>query len=201
MFVTKRQNQILEYLRDHIEHRGYAPTIEEIAEHCSLRSLATVHKHLSNLQKKGLVRRATYRSRGLELVPQRASRTAVELPLLGRVAAGTPIEAVTNAETVAVPEELAGHGDTFVLRVQGDSMIDEQIRDGDYVVVENRQEARDGEMVVALLEGQNTTLKKWFREPAGRVRLQPANPVMAPLVFPETAVRVQGVVIAVLRKY
>jgi repressor LexA len=201
MFVTKRQNEILEYLRDHIERRGYAPTIEEIAEHCDLRSLATVHKHLSNLQQKGLIRRETYRSRGLEIVPQRASRLAVELPLLGKVAAGAPIEAVTNAETVSVPEELAGRGDTFVLRVQGDSMIDEQIRDGDYVVVENRHEARDGEMVVALLEGQNTTLKKWFREPSGRVRLQPANRAMAPLILPEVAVQVQGVVIAVLRKY
>jgi repressor LexA len=201
MYVTRRQKEVLDYLRRHIERKGYAPTIEEIGEHFGLRSLATVHKHLSNLQHKGFIRREMYRSRALELVPAEMSRRAVELPLLGRVAAGVPIEAVPTTETVAVPEDLAGQGDTFVLQVQGDSMIDEQIRDGDYVIVENRTQARDGEMVIALLGGQNVTLKKLFREADERIRLQPANPSMAPLIVPAADVLVQGVVIGVLRKY
>ena len=201
MYVTRRQKEILDYLRRHIERKGYAPTIEEIGDHFGLRSLATVHKHLSNLQQKGFIRRQTYRSRALELVPAQRTRHAVELPLLGRVAAGIPIEAVARSETVAVPEEMAGRGDAFVLQVQGDSMIDEQIRDGDYVIVENRTDTQNGEMVVALLDGQNVTLKKLFQEADGRVRLQPANPAVAPLIVPAANVRVQGVVVGVLRKY
>jgi repressor LexA len=201
MYVTRRQREILDYLRRHIERKGYAPTIEEIGDHFGLRSLATVHKHLSNLQLKGFIRRQTYRSRALELVPAENSRRAVELPLLGRVAAGIPIEAVPSAETVAVPEELVGRSDAFVLQVQGDSMIDEQIRDGDYVIVEKRTETQNGELVVALLDGQNVTLKKLFQAPNGHVRLQPANPAVAPLILPAASVRVQGVVVGVLRKY
>ena len=201
MYVTRRQREILDYVRRHIERKGYAPTIEEIGAHFGLRSLATVHKHLSNLQLKGLLRRQTYRSRALELVPAENSRRAVELPLLGKVAAGQPIEAVQSNEAVAVPEEFVGRGDAFVLQVQGDSMIDEQIRDGDYVVVENRSEAQDGEMVVALLDGQNVTLKKLYQEADGHVRLQPANAAVAPLILPAASVRVQGVVLGVLRRY
>jgi repressor LexA len=201
MYVTRRQREILDYLRSHIERKGYAPTIEEIGRHFDLRSLATVHKHLSNLQQKGFIRRQTYRSRALEIVPAENRRAAVELPLLGRVAAGRPIEAVPRDETVSVPEELVGRCNAFVLQVRGDSMIDEQIRDGDYVVVENRATAQDGEMVVALLDGQNVTLKKLFQQADGQVRLQPANPAVSPLIVPAASVRVQGVVVGVLRKY
>jgi repressor LexA len=201
MYVTRRQKEILDYLCRHIERKGYAPTIEEIGAHFGLRSLATVHKHLSNLQARGFIRRQTYRSRALEILPPENSRRAVEVPLLGRVAAGSPIEAVPRAETVVVPEEMVGRTDAFVLQVQGDSMIDEQIRDGDYVVVENRSEAQNGEMVVALLDGHGVTLKKLFQEPGGRIRLQPANPAVAPLVVPAASVRVQGVVVGVMRKY
>ncbi len=201
MYLTRRQKEILDFLSRHIERKGYAPTIEEIGGHFGLRSLATVHKHLANLQNKGLIRRQTYRSRALELVPADVTLKAVELPLLGRVAAGVPIEAVESVETIHVPSDLVGKQDTYVLQVKGDSMIEEQIRDGDFVIVENRTEARDGEMVIALLGNENVTLKKLFREPGGRIRLQPANPTMEPLIVDAAEVRLQGIVIGVLRKY
>jgi repressor LexA len=201
MYLTRRQKEILDYLNEFIEREGYAPTIEEIAEHFSLRSLATVHKHLTNLQQKGLIRRAWNRSRALELVPTEVTVKAVELPLLGRVAAGSPIEAIDASETVFVPENMLGRKETYVLQVKGDSMIEEQIRDGDYVIVENRQTADDGEMVIALLDGENVTLKKLYREGGGRVRLQPANARLKPLFVDQDRLRVQGVVIGVLRKY
>src|SRR5262245_52589510 len=202
MHLTRRQKEILDFVGRHIERKGYAPTIEEIGEHFGLRSLATVHKHLTNLQGKGLIKRAWNRSRALELVPTEVKVQAVELPLLGRVAAGTPIEAVQTTETIFVPEDMVGRrGETYVLQVKGDSMIDEQIRDGDYVIVENRKTARDGEMVIALLEGERATLKKLFREGRGMIRLQPANARMKPIYVDQDDVRVQGVVIGVLRKY
>ena len=201
MYLTRRQKEILEYLNEYIDREGYAPTIEEIAEHFSLRSLATVHKHLTNLQEKGLIRRAWNRSRALELVPTEVKVHAVELPLLGRVAAGSPIEAIDASETIFVPENMIGRRETYVLQVKGDSMIEEQIRDGDYVIVENRTTADDGEMVIALLDGENVTLKKLYREGGGQVRLQPANARLEPMVVDQDRLRVQGVVIGVLRKY
>jgi repressor LexA len=201
MHLTRRQKEILDYLGRHIERKGYAPTIEEIGDHFGLSSLATVHKHLTNLQEKGLIKRAWNRSRALELVPAEVTVRAVELPLLGRVAAGSPIEAVQSTETIFVPEDMVGRKSTYVLQVKGDSMIEEQIRDGDYVIVEDRTTARDGEMVIALLEGENVTLKKLFREGGGKVRLQPANSRMKPIFVDQDDVRVQGVVIGVLRKY
>src|SRR5512144_2035961 len=151
MHLTRRQKEILDFVGDYIGREGYAPTIEEIAHHFGLHSLATVHKHLTNLQEKGLIKRAWNRSRALELVPTEVSVRAIELPLLGRVAAGTPIQAVQSTETIFVPEDMVGRRDTYVLQVKGDSMIDEQIRDGDYVIVEDRKTARDGETVIALL--------------------------------------------------
>jgi repressor LexA len=201
MHLTRRQKEILDFVARHISKKGYAPTIEEIGENFGLSSLATVHKHLSNLQAKGLIKRAWNRSRALELVPSEMSVRAVELPLMGRVAAGSPIEAVQSTETIWVPEDMAGRGNTYVLQVKGDSMIEEQIRDGDYVIVEDRDTARDGEMVIALLDGENVTLKKMYREAGGRVRLQPANSQMDPIYVDAARMRVQGVVIGVLRKY
>jgi repressor LexA len=201
MYVTRRQKEMLDFLNRYIERKGYAPTIEETAEHFGLRSLATVHKHLTNLQKKGLVKRDWNRSRALELVPTQVRVQAVELPLLGRVAAGSPIEAIESSETIFVPENMVGKSDTYVLQVKGDSMIEEQIRDGDYVIVENRRIARDGEMVIALVDGESVTLKKLYREGGGKVRLQPANAALQPIVLDQDQVRVQGVVIGVLRKY
>jgi repressor LexA len=199
--LTKRQREILDYLNDFIQKNGYAPSLEEIGRRFGLSSLATVHKHLTNLQEKGFIKRAWNRSRSVELVSSRLGGRAVELPLLGYVAAGNPIEALVGSETIAVPEDLvAGKRDTYVLRVKGDSMIDEQIRDGDYVIVEDRSAANNGETVVALLNGSDVTLKKVYYE-HGHVRLQPANPAMQPIIVQEDQVRIQGVVIGVMRRY
>ena len=201
MHLTRRQKEIFDFVAEHISKKGYAPTIEEIGDHFGLSSLATVHKHLTNLQEKGLIKREVNRSRALELVPTTVSVRAIEVPLLGRVAAGAPIEAIESTETIYVPEDMVGRRRTYVLQVKGDSMIEEQIRDGDYVIVEDRDAAHDGEMVIALLEGENVTLKKLYRERGGKVRLQPANSAMRPIIVDEDDVRVQGVVIGVLRKY
>src|SRR3954469_5735597 len=137
--LTKPQGEILDSLNEFIAQQGYPPSLEEIGRRFNLSSLATVHKHLTNLQEKGFIRRAWNRSRSVELVPTRAGGRAMELPLLGFVAAGLPIEAVASNETISVPEALVGKRDSYVLRVKGDSMIDEQIRDGDFVVVEDRK--------------------------------------------------------------
>jgi len=198
--LTKRQREILDYLNDFINQHGYAPSLEEIGRRFNLSSLATVHKHLTNLQEKGFIKRAWNRSRSVELIPTRVGQRAVELPLLGYVAAGLPIEAVASTETIAVPDSLASKRDSYVLRVKGNSMIDEQIRDGDYVVVEDRKTAQNGEMVIALLGGSDVTLKKFYLE-HGQVRLQPANPSMTPIMVPADQVQVQGVVVGVMRRY
>jgi repressor LexA len=198
--LTKRQREILDYLGEFIQQHGYAPSLEEIGRRFGLSSLATVHKHLTNLQDKGFIKRAWNRSRSVELVPTRVGGRTLELPLLGYVAAGVPIDAITTAETIAVPDNLVGKLDTYVLRVRGDSMIDEQIRDGDYVIIEDRKNAENGEMVIALLGGTEVTLKKFYRE-NGHIRLQPANPAMQPLVFDADHVQIQGVVVGVMRKY
>jgi repressor LexA len=190
---------MLDYLREYIEGRGYAPTLEEIGRNFRLTSLATVHKHLQNLEQKGLIRRVPNHCRALEIVPPPVPARAVTVPLLGRVAAGTPIEPVEVSESVALPEDLLGRGETFALRVRGDSMIGEGILDGDLVVVESRPEAPNGATVVALVRGE-ATVKKLYRE-RGRVRLQPANERVAPIVAREDEVQVRGVVVAVLRRY
>ena len=198
--LTKRQREILDYLQDFIQQHGYAPSLEEIGRRFGLSSLATVHKHLTNLQEKGFIKRAWNRSRSVEMIPTNSGGRAVDLPLLGYVAAGAPIEAVATSETIAVPEDLVGRRDTYVLRVRGNSMIDEQICDGDFVIVEDRKSAQNGETVVALLSGSDVTLKKLYRE-NGRVRLQPANPTMQPIFVEADQVQVQGVVVGVMRKY
>jgi repressor LexA len=198
--LTKRQREILDYLNEFIQQHGYAPSLEEVGRRFGLSSLATVHKHLTNLQEKGFIKRAWNRSRSVELVQTKLGARAVELPLLGFVAAGAPIEAVATAESISVPEDLVGKKDTYVLRVRGESMIDEQIRDGDFVIVEDRKTAENGEMVIALLGGSEVTLKKFYRE-NGLIRLQPANPSMQPLIVPAEQLQVQGVVVGVMRKY
>jgi repressor LexA len=198
--LTKRQREILDYLQEFIQQHGYAPSLEEVGRRFGLSSLATVHKHLTNLEEKGCIRRLWNRSRSVELLSARTGQRAVELPMLGFVAAGLPIEAVTGSETIAVPEDLVGRRDTYVLKVKGDSMIDEQIRDGDYVIVEDRKTAENGEMVIALLAGSDVTLKKFYRE-NGRVRLQPANPAMQPMIYDAALVQLQGVVVGVMGKY
>jgi len=201
MPLTKRQKEILDFLEGFLSENGYAPSFEEIARHFGYTSLATVHEHLENLKQKGYIRKSYNASRSLELVPSGTHAAAVELPLLGTVAAGYPIEAITDNETVAVPEDfLSRGGEHYVLRVKGDSMIDEQIKDGDYVIVNARRTASNGEMVVALVGGESATVKKFYRE-NGRVRLQPANVAMPPMFYRESEVMVQGIVIGVIRRY
>jgi repressor LexA len=198
--LTRRQREILDFLKDFNHRNGNAPSLEEIGQRIGLTSLATVHKHLTNLEEKGFIKRSWNRSRSVELVPTRLGGRAVELPLLGYVAAGAPIEAVPDNEMIAVPEDLTGKRDSYVLRVKGNSMIDEQIRDGDLVIVEDRHTADNGEMVIALVNGSDVTLKKLYRE-QGRIRLQPANPTMQPLLLPPDQVQVRGVVVGVMRRY
>jgi repressor LexA len=200
MPLTKRQREILDYVESFLEHYGYSPSFEEIASNFGYSSLATVHEHLSNLERKGYLRKNYNKSRSLELMPAEGT-LAVELPLLGSVAAGLPIEAIEEQETIAVPHDMLRSGNNYVLRVRGDSMIEEQIRDGDFIVVNSRQTADNGEMVVALVHGDSATVKKFYRERGGRIRLQPANVTMGPMYFDEHEVTIQGIVVAVIRKY
>ena len=202
MPLTKRQREILDYLTTYCEQFGYAPSFEEIAKQFNYNSLATVHEHLSNLERKGYIKRSYNESRAIEILPSDANPRAIELPLLGTVAAGMPIEAVVTQETIAVPEDFVRRGDQhYVLRVRGNSMIDEQIRDGDFVVVQGRQRADNGEMVIALVNGGSATVKKFYRERDGRIRLQPANETMSPMYLDENDIAIQGVVVGVLRRF
>ncbi len=200
MTLTKRQKELVDYLRGYIAEHGYAPTLEEIGEHFSLASLATVHKHLSNLEVKGAIRRTWNHSRAIELVEEPRRAEAVELPLLGRVAAGQPIEELEDRDSISVPEELIGRGNTFVLRVTGDSMIDDGIWDGDYIVVEERSDADNGDTVVAIVNG-DATVKRLYREGEDTIRLQPANERLEPILVAATDLQIRGVVVAVMRKY
>jgi repressor LexA len=202
MALTRRQKAILDYIGEYIGDHGYAPSFEEIAGAFGYTSLATVHEHVSNLERKGYIRKAYNQSRSIELVEQEARPGAVELPLMGEVAAGQPIEAIPDPETILVPPDLLRkRGDNYVLRVMGDSMIEEQIRDGDYIIVNNRPTAEDGEMVVALIGGESATVKKLYREADGRIRLQPANRMLDPMYFDPDEVLIQGIVVGVIRRY
>ncbi len=201
MALTRRQREIYEYVRDFVAERGYSPSLEEIGEHFGLSSVATVHKHVHHLVEKGHLRKAWNRSRSLEPVEGQEGAGGVEVPLLGVVAAGAPIEAIEVPERIALPPEMVRRRDeTFVLRVRGDSMIEEQIRDGDYVVVERRKEARNGETVVALVGGSEATLKKFYRR-GSKVVLEPANQALRPIEVPAAQVELQGVVRGLLRQY
>ncbi len=199
--LTKRQKQMVDFLEDYIEQHGYAPTLAEVGEYFGLSSLATVHKHLRNLESKGFIRRVPNHSRALE-VAVKDSRTSStrDLPLLGLVAAGAPIDAIEGNDTISVPQEFVRRDNTFCLRVKGESMVDEGIRDGDYIIVEGREVANPGETVVALI-GDEATVKKYYREPDGRIRLQPANPSMEPIYVPEDNLRIRGVVVGLMRHY
>ena len=202
MPLTKRQREILTYLGNYSENNGYAPSFEEIAEEFNYNSLATVHEHLSNLERKGYIRRAYNESRAIEILPNASQPRAVELPLLGGVAAGVPIESLATGETVCVPESfLRKAGSHYALKVRGQSMIDAHINDGDVVVVNERRSADNGEMVIAMMHGSSATVKKFYRERDGRIRLQPANETMEPLYVHENDISIQGVVVGVLRRY
>lgn len=202
MPLTRRQKEILDFVDAFLGERGYAPSFEEIAAAFGYSSLATVHEHLSNLERKGYIRKSYNESRSIELLSEDGAGSALDLPLLGNVAAGLPIEAIEHRESLSVPADMIRKGkDNFVLRVEGDSMIDEQIRDGDYIVVTSQATAEEGEMVVALVGGDSATVKKLYRDGPDRIRLQPANPEVEPIVADAKDVAIQGVVVGVIRKY
>lgn len=236
MALTRRQKQVLDFLVKFINRQGYSPSFEEIGKSLRLSSLATVHKHLETLERKGFIQRGRNQSRSIEVVAipssvpftktaarLRVSRKAaprelppaespggaapaalfgnMEFPLLGRIAAGRPVEAVPSMETFSFGDFAGRRNNLYVLRVKGDSMIDDHICDGDYILVEGTDTAQNGEIVVALTEGTDATLKRFFAEPPGRVRLQPANAQMEPIVLPARDVKIQGRVIGILRKY
>ncbi len=207
MTLTKRQKEVLDFLVVFLNKHGYSPSFEEIARSLKLTSLATVHKHITTLERKGFVRRGYNQSRSIEVMQlpkpvrtQVLERHGVELPLAGRIAAGRPLEAVEEHETLSLGD-FARSDKTFVLQVKGNSMIDDHIMDSDFVVIEPTQVANPGEIVVALVGGDEATLKRFYREPGGKVRLQPANSEMAPIIAAAADVKIQGRVIGVLRKY
>ena len=197
MNLTRRQKDILDFIRSYRASHGISPTQREIRENFGLSSFGTVQKHLKRLEEKGALAREWNRSRGIS--PAEPKSTSREVPLLGAVAAGRPIEPFPEEETIEVPASLLGRGDHFVLRVRGDSMIDDGIRDGDYVVVAKRSTAQNGQTVVALVRGE-ATLKRYYAD-GSRVRLQPANVSMKPLTVDLRDVLVQGVVTGLIRNY
>jgi repressor LexA len=201
MSLTKRQREILTYLADYSDDKGYAPSFEEIAERFNYSSLATVHEHLSNLERKSYIRRRYNESRGIEILPSERYPRAVQIPLMGTVAAGVPIEAIEQHESICVPEDFVRRGGNhYVLRVHGNSMIDDHICDGDFVVVNERASCDNGETVIALIDGTSATVKRFYRERDGRIRLQPRNETMAPIYVHENDVAIQGIVVGVMRR-
>jgi repressor LexA len=204
MAITKRQRQVYDFIAEFVQNNGYSPSFEEIGEGLGLNSLATVHKHISNLEKKGLLKRDFNRSRSIDVLPMRgrmkqAIIASDALPLVGRIAAGQPIEAIQNPETISLAD-FSRSREVYVLEVRGDSMQDEHIVNGDYVLVEKAATSHNGEIVVALVNGCDATLKRFYKE-GDKVRLQPANATMAPIIVPAAQVAIQGRVIGVLRKY
>lgn len=206
MAITRRQRQVYDFIADFVQKNQYSPSFEEIGEGLGLSSLATVHKHVTNLEKKGLLSRDYNRSRSIDLLPPKGRlkqamsvNTGMVLPLVGRIAAGQPIEAIERPETISLAD-FTRSKDVFVLEVRGESMQDEHILDGDYVLVEKTKIAHTGDIVVALVEGSDATLKRFYRE-GDKIRLQPSNAKMKPIIVPARDVEIQGRVIGVLRKY
>lgn len=200
--VYRRQKEILEFLNTYMSENGHAPTLVEIAKHLGVRSLATVHEHLQALQKKGLIKRSGGVKRTIELVEKKIGQIVqgIEIPLLGFIAAGSPIEPYTDptATFMVTPNMVAPNKSSYVLVVKGESMIDDGILDGDYVVVEQTNQANNGDIVVAMMDNGVVTLKRFFRE-KDRIRLQPANASMQPIYSKN--VTIQGRVVSVIRKY
>jgi repressor LexA len=221
MALTKRQFQVLAFVDLFIERHGYCPSFDEIGRNLKLSSVATVHKHINTLEQKGFIKRGYNQSRSIEIInrtPLKGGKLAgresgagiastpspnrldLELPLLGRIAAGRPLEAVSGNESLSL-SELVGKESVYVLKVNGDSMIEDHICNGDFVIVEATSYAEDGDTIVALIENLETTLKKFYREKNNTIRLQPANADMQPIVVRESDLKIQGRVIGVLRKY
>ncbi len=210
MALTKRQKEVIDFIKGFLTDRGYSPSYEEIASGMGLKSLATVHKHIANLYAKGVLHKGHNRSRSIDVLSpadpaprtQRAWPGGFEmgrLPLMGRIVAGLPVEAVQTSESISLAD-IVGSKDVFALEVRGDSMRDEHIVSGDYVLVERTRTARDGEIVVALVRGAETTLKRFYHQ-GSTIRLQPANTEMQPILVPSAQVEVQGRVLGVLRRY
>lgn len=200
MAVTRRQKEVLDFISGFVQRNGYSPSFEEIAHGLDLKSLATVHKHITNLQNKGLLQRSHNRSRSIDVLPPRSkSRPSERLPLMGRIAAGLPVEAIETAESISIGD-IIGNREVFALEVRGDSMRDEHIVDGDFVLVEKTRTARQGEIVVALVRDSEATLKRYYIE-GETVRLQPSNAEMEPIFVPISQVAIQGRVLGMLRKY
>lgn len=206
MAITKRQRQVYDFIADFVQRNQFTPSYQEIGDGLGLSSLATVHKHISNLEKKGLLNRDYNRSRSIDLLPPKGRlkqamsvNTGMVLPLMGRIAAGQPIEAIERPETISLADFVRSK-EVFVLEVNGDSMQDEAILSGDYVLVEKTKIAHNGDIVVALVEGADATLKRFYRE-GEKIRLQPSNSKMKPIMVHARDVDIQGRVIGVLRKY
>jgi repressor LexA len=206
MAITRRQRQVYDFISEFVQKHNYSPSYDEIREGLGLNSLATVHKHITNLEKKALLTRDYNRSRSIDLLPPKGRlkqamsvNTTMVLPLMGRIAAGQPIEAVENPETISLGDFVRSR-DVFVLEVRGDSMQDEHILSGDYVLVEKTKTAQNGDIVVALVEESDATLKRFYHE-GDHIRLQPSNAAMRPIIVPAASVQIQGRVIGVLRKY
>lgn len=208
MALTPRQKELLDFLTGFIQENGYSPSYEEIAAGLKLASLATVHKHVSALERKNYLKRLHNQSRSLEVSSgyraeyqqRHPAHSPGDVPLLGRIAAGSPVEAIQGSETLSF-SDFTGKTGTFALQVRGESMIDDHICSGDYVLVEPGSDAKDGEIVVALVDGSDATLKRFYREPDGKVRLQPANSQMQPIIVDARSVQIQGRVLAVHRKF
>lgn len=209
MALTRRQKEFLDFLIGFTDSKGYSPSYEEIASALDLASLATVHKHVSALETKGYIRRGFNQSRSLEVSPKylqeyREMRVyaaaPTDVPLLGRIAAGSPVEAISGDERLSFQDFIAD-ANTYALQVRGESMIEDHICSGDYVLVEKTKEVKDGDIVVALVDGSDATLKRFYREPDGMIRLQPANALMQPIRVRPATLQIQGRVLAVLRKF
>jgi repressor LexA len=209
MALTRRQKQVMDMIARFVDENGYSPSYDEIAKGLGLASLATVHKHISALEAKSYLKRGFNQSRSLEIGPKYAqemrrnrleSPATLEIPLLGRIAAGLPVEAIEQRSALSF-QDFVGNPDTFALEVSGESMIEDHICNGDLILLEKVNQARDGDIVVALISGTETTLKRFYRETADMVRLQPANSSLKPILVPATDVQIQGRLLAVLRKY
>ena len=201
MYLTRRQRDVLQFIETFIEEQGHSPSLAEIARGVGLKSIATVHQHLKNLERKELITRGWNRGRSIELLPGEASKNTMEVPLLGRISAGSPIEAVEVPEFIGLPQGFINSPDSFVLSVSGESMIDEGIRDGDFIICERRANAHNGETVVALLKPDNTVTVKIFQREGKHVHLQPANKKIKPIHRSACDIEIQGIVIGLLRKY
>jgi len=211
MALTPRQKQVLDFIADYIDSNHYNPSYEEIAQGLQLASLATVHKHIQALEERRYLRRTYNHSRSLEIAPHyleqrrreraHSGSAAGQVPLLGRIAAGQPVEAIAGQETLEFRDFTGRDENTFALEVRGDSMIEDHICSGDYILAEKTAEAKNGDIVVALVRGTEATLKRFYREPDGRIRLQPANSAMEPILIDSADLEVQGRLISVLRRY